>query len=67
MNQADLAGSAKVGLATVKRIESAGLTPGGNVQTLMRIQRALESAGVEFIDECDSHGHGVRMKKRFAR
>ncbi len=35
----------------------------GNVQTISSIQRALEAAGVIFIDENETHGPGVQLRK----
>ena len=65
MSQLELARASKVGLATIKRIEASGAELSGNVQTLVRIRRALEEAGVTFIDESDDIGVGVRLRKRF--
>jgi transcriptional regulator with XRE-family HTH domain len=63
VSQSELAELAKVGVATVRRIEAAREQVSGNVQSLVRIQRALESKGVEFIDQDDKQGPGVRLKK----
>lgn len=60
---ADLAKSAGIGLATVKRAEAVDGEPpttGGNLR-LMRL--ALEAAGVEFIPE-NGGGAGVRLRKK---
>jgi transcriptional regulator with XRE-family HTH domain len=63
LGQQDLATLAGVGLGTIKRIEAAGQELSGTAQTLARIQRALESKGVVFIDQDDKQGPGVRLKK----
>jgi transcriptional regulator with XRE-family HTH domain len=63
LGQQDLATLAGVGLGTIKRIEAAGQELSGTAQTLARIQRALESKGVVFIDQDDEQGPGVRLKK----
>lgn len=63
MNQAELAASADVSLETVKRLEAMDGDLKTRVDTLARIQAALEKAGVEFIPE-NGGGAGVRMKKR---
>jgi transcriptional regulator with XRE-family HTH domain len=63
ISQQDLAELSAVGLATIKRVEAAGSELTGTAQTMARIQRALESKGVEFIDQDDKQGPGVRLKK----
>ena len=63
MSQQDLATRAAVGLNTVKRIEAALDEPTGTIQTLLRIKRALEQAGILFIDQDEAHGPGVRLRK----
>jgi transcriptional regulator with XRE-family HTH domain len=63
ISQLELAEFAGVGVATIRRIEVAREQVSGNAQTLVRIQRALESKGVEFIDQDDKKGPGVRLKK----
>ena len=63
MSQQDLATRAAVGLNTVKRIEAALDEPTGTIQTLLRIKRALEQAGILFIDQDEERGPGVRLRK----
>jgi transcriptional regulator with XRE-family HTH domain len=63
LGQQDLATHAGVGLGTIKRIEAAGEELIGKAQTLARIQRALESKGIVFIDQDEKQGPGVRLKK----
>jgi transcriptional regulator with XRE-family HTH domain len=58
--QEDLARLAGVGVATVRRIEVLK-SPAGNVATLISIQRALEKAGVLFLDADQRLGFGVRL------
>ncbi len=56
----DLAGLAKVGAATISRLEAGDeLLP----RTVANIRAALEAAGVVFVDE-NGEGPGVRMSKR---
>jgi hypothetical protein len=58
----DLANAAKLGVATVRRAE---LVDGEVQMTLANeaaLRRALETAGVEFIDE-NGGGVGVRLRK----
>ena len=56
---ADLASSAGIGSATIKRMEVMDGVPSGNVKTLMALKAALESAGVEFVGTPDDRP-GVR-------
>ena len=46
INQTDLARRAKVGVATVKRVEGSDESLRVTVETLLRLQRALETAGI---------------------
>ena len=59
-SQQDLATRAAVGIVTVHQLE-AGLSQPRR-STLDVIRRALEAAGVEFIDE-NGGGAGVRLRK----
>jgi transcriptional regulator with XRE-family HTH domain len=63
INQSELARRAKVGIATVKRVEGSEESLRVTVDTLLRLQRALEAAGVAFIPADDANGPGVRLKK----
>jgi hypothetical protein len=59
----DLAREAALGLATIRRAEG---SEGGTSMTAandLAVRRALEAAGVEFIDE-NGGGPGVRLHKR---
>ena len=61
LRQLQLSKLADLGITTVKRIElSEG--PSGSVRTLLKIQSALERAGVEFIPADETKGPGVRLK-----
>jgi transcriptional regulator with XRE-family HTH domain len=62
--QEDLARTAKVGVATIRRIESQEGALTGYVSTLLKIQTAFEQAGIHFIDDDETGGFGVRMAKR---
>jgi hypothetical protein len=57
----DLANAAKVGVATIRRMEVLEGVPAGNVKTLVAIQQALEDAGIEFIGSPDD-APGVRLR-----
>jgi transcriptional regulator with XRE-family HTH domain len=61
--QRHLAEASSISLPTVKRLEA---KPGpllAHASTMVALTRALESAGVEFIDE-NGGGAGVRLRKR---
>jgi hypothetical protein len=58
----DLAREAALGLATIRRAEGAENETSMTVANDLAVRRALESAGVEFIDE-NGGGPGVRLQK----
>jgi transcriptional regulator with XRE-family HTH domain len=60
--QVELAEAACVGIATVRRLEAAGAEIRGSVETVWKIQSALEAAGIEFISAEGGKGPGVRLK-----
>lgn len=61
-SQSRLATRAGLSLPTVKRVEAGqGVRVSDDARN--RLQQALESAGVEFIDE-NGGGPGVRLRKR---
>jgi transcriptional regulator with XRE-family HTH domain len=62
--QEDVAQAAKISVATIRRIESQEGTLTGYVSTLLKIQTAFEQAGIQFIDDDETGGFGVRMAKR---
>jgi transcriptional regulator with XRE-family HTH domain len=59
----DLARSSAVGVATIRRAELAERETSMTTPNDMAVRRALEAAGVEFIDE-NGGGPGVRLRKR---
>lgn len=59
-SQQILADRAKVGIMTIHQLEKEGSQP--RRATLDVVRRALEAAGVEFIDE-NGGGPGVRLRK----
>src|SRR3954451_25414638 len=61
--QQDLSRAADVGLATIQRIEKSDGPVGGNYTTVLRIQSALEAAGIQFTDD-ETAGIGVRLLKK---
>jgi hypothetical protein len=62
----DLAREAALGLATIRRAEGAEDETSMTLANDLAVRRALESAGVEFIDE-NGGGPGVRLAKRRAK
>jgi len=59
----DLAKTSAVGVATIRRAELADRETSMTAPNDAAVRRALESAGVEFIDE-NGGGPGVRLKKQ---
>jgi hypothetical protein len=59
----DLARASAVGVATVRRAELAERETSMTAPNDLAVRRALESAGVEFIDE-NGGGPGVRLRQR---
>ncbi len=58
-----LAEMSGVSLPTIQRMESASGVPKSLSTNLQAIQKALEEAGIIFIDENDD-GSGVRLRKQ---
>ncbi len=64
-SQSELAARAGLSLPTVKRLE-AGFGPRVSDEARGKMQRAIEAAGIEFLDE-NGGGSGVRFKKKRKR
>jgi predicted transcriptional regulator len=62
INQSMLSKWASINVATVKRIEGSAEIR-GTADTIRKIQKALEEAGVEFIPEDAGKGPGVRLRQ----
>jgi transcriptional regulator with XRE-family HTH domain len=62
LSQAELAEMASLSVASVKRLETAAGVRGA-AETIWKIEKALEAAGVEFIPEEAGRGPGVRLKQ----
>jgi ribosome-binding protein aMBF1 (putative translation factor) len=60
---AELAREAALGLATIRRAELAEVDTSMTTANDLAVRRALEAAGVEFIDE-NGGGSGVRLRNR---
>src|SRR5882724_5944534 len=59
----DLARESNLGVTTIRRAELAEGETSMTVANDLAVRRALEAAGVEFIDE-DGGGPGVRLRQR---
>ena len=62
-SQEQLAEAAEVSIPTIKRLEAQEGLLGGRDETGIKIRLALETAGIEFIEE-NGGGPGVRLRKR---
>jgi transcriptional regulator with XRE-family HTH domain len=60
-SQGNLAQVAGIGLATLQRIEQNEGVIKGNFSTILKIQKALEEAGIRFTDD-DAGEIGVRLQ-----
>jgi transcriptional regulator with XRE-family HTH domain len=58
----DLADASGVGVNTTKDFENNDSNP--KLETVRKWKRALEQAGVTFLDETETDGPGVRLKKQ---
>jgi transcriptional regulator with XRE-family HTH domain len=65
--QEDLSKASGVGTATIQRIEKNNRPVTGYVSTLVRIQAALEKAGIQFIEDDEMGGFGLRLAKKKKR
>jgi transcriptional regulator with XRE-family HTH domain len=61
-SQSELAARAGLSLPTVKRLEG-GFGPRVSDEARTKLQRAIEAAGIEFIDE-NGGGQGVRFRTK---
>jgi transcriptional regulator with XRE-family HTH domain len=67
MDQRALAGASGLSLPTIQRMEASEGVIRGNVDSLMKLIAALETAGVELISDgavSEKGGRGVRLKSR---
>jgi len=65
-SQNDLAKASGISEPTIKRLESQDGELGGRAETSAAIRAAIESAGVQFIEE-NGEGPGVRLRKDTAK
>jgi predicted transcriptional regulator len=59
--QTDLAKKSGVGISTIRRMEAFAGEIGARTGTLSLVQRALERAGIEFLDDGSP---GARLRKK---
>ena len=67
VDQRALAKAARLSLPTIQRMEASGGVVRGNVESLMKLIRALERLGIELINDgavSAEGGRGIRLKKR---
>jgi predicted transcriptional regulator len=63
-HQVELARKAKVGLATIQRLENGPDGPVmAHVATVVRISECLKEAGIQFIESDHEGGIGVRLQR----
>ena len=62
MDQKQLAAASGLSLPTIQRMEASKGSVRGNAENVWKLQKALEAAGVAFI-EADGGGPGVRLKE----
>lgn len=62
ISQARLAAMSSVSESTIKRLEAAS-TIRGSAESIWKVQRVLEEAGVEFIPAEGGRGPGVRLRE----
>jgi transcriptional regulator with XRE-family HTH domain len=62
-HQDELAKKAQIGLATLQRLERGEGVLAAHVSTAVKLQAALEKAGIRFLDQDDTGGIGVRLKR----
>lgn len=61
--QADLAKRAKVGLATIQRLERGRGPLMAHVSTVLKIEEALGKAGIALVEANEEGGIGARLKR----
>ena len=62
--QADLAKKAKVGLATIQRLERGSGPLMAHVSTVLKIETAFGKAGIRILEPDNQGGMGVRLKQQ---
>ncbi len=62
-SQSTLAKASGLALSTIKRMEGDRGPLRSSAENVLKVQQALENAGVAFIDESNELGPGVRLRK----
>lgn len=62
LGQAELAAAASISVPTLRRMEASAGPAAGLTNNVAAVKRALEAAGVIFVDE-NGEGPGVRLRK----
>ena len=62
-SQGELAEASGLAIATIKRMESARGPMKSSAENVLKVQQALEDAGVIFIDQGDGRGPGVQLRE----
>ncbi|MER8581728.1 transcriptional regulator [Mesorhizobium sp. M1423] len=62
IGQSDLAAAASISVPTLRRMEASEGAASGLANNVAAVRRALEAAGVIFVDE-NGEGPGVRLRK----
>jgi len=63
IDQRELARLSGLSLPTIQRMEASEGVVRGNVDSLMKLIEALNTAGIVLINADDAGGRGVRLKK----
>lgn len=63
MTAQELSAASGVGLATIKRLEAGDGLPPAHAQTLDKLRKSLEAAGIEFLG-LPEDGPGVRLRSK---
>ena len=61
-SQERLAKSSQLGIATIKRMEGERGPLRSSAENVLKVQQAMEDAGIFFIDQNEDAGPGVRLK-----
>jgi transcriptional regulator with XRE-family HTH domain len=67
IRQDELAKAAKIGLATLQRIEQTEGLVQANFSTVLKIQTALERSGIEFTEQDEMIGVRLKARKKVDR
>ena len=62
LTQSDLAYAAGLSIPTIQRMEASKGPVRGHAVNVWQLQKALEDAGIEFIDADKDRGPGVRLR-----